>query len=154
DLVADRLPAARDAEAPAVLLEEMLGAVRGRAERRLLASDANRVRAAGPAQPILGRNAGGVRADRAVERGRAVRLVVDQAGQPDDQARRYELADEYDAALAAVADVKAQIEFGKVAVARPRHAKYARVEELKRHETDKRLPVAGVQFQARRQQFV
>src|SRR5262249_9136951 len=64
---------------------------------------------------------------------------------------RHELADEDHAALAAVADVEAQVQLAEVAVARPADAEHPRVEELEGHQADEGLPVAQVQRQPGRQ---
>ena len=68
-----------------------------------------------------------------------------------DEAARHELANEHDAALLALANVEAQVDLGKVGVARPAHAEDARLFEVERDEAHERLAIAQVEREAGRQ---
>src|SRR5262249_19620614 len=136
---------------PVMFLEEMLLAAFVRQIGGFAPRDVQDMLASGPAQPILHVSALGIVLTPAGQRCGAIRFVVQRPRQPGDRALRHELAHEHHAALAAMPCVESQIQFSEVAVPRPGHAEYARIEELEGDETDEGVPVPRVQFQARRQ---
>src|SRR3989442_13170893 len=128
-LVDQRAPPPVAAEAPLVLLEEVLVAGLRRPERGLAPRDLDGVTPPLPAQTATRRDGRRVPRDGALDRRHQIRLVVDRARGPGHQRTRHVLADEDDAAPGSMPDVEAQVDFGEIAHTRPGDAPDARVEE-------------------------
>ena len=100
---------------------------------------------------MLDSNLLGVLMNRARHGRGSIGLVVEHAGQPGDESVRHEFADKHHAALIASPYVETQVDFGEMAIPRPRHAQHARAEEVERNQAHERVAVAQVEVEPLRQ---